>query len=74
MLTVGVHGGNDIVTVFACVSKAGQRSATSSGVKKFLYDRAVVDFSTKNVPVNVTVNTVEQEVLGIISQNSFEKV
>ena len=40
-----------------------------AGLKTFLYATAVVDFDTKNVPVNVPLNSTEQAVLRVIAAN-----
>ncbi len=48
-------------------------TGNSLSLKNFLYDTAVVNFETKNVPVNVLVNVLvnstEQAVLDIIKHN-----
>ena len=50
--------------------RTGWLNYVPAGLKRFIPFLRQFYFSTKNV----IVNTVEQEVLGIISQNSFEKV
>lgn len=41
----------------------------SQSLKEFLYTTAVIDFDTKNVPVNVPVNKTGQAVLEVIAEN-----
>ena len=60
----------DNIAEFNRVLKHYYDTGDSQGVKKVLY-QAVVDFDSKNVPVNVPVNSTEQTVLDIIKNDPF---
>ena len=58
----------DNIAEFNRVLKHYYDTGDSQGVKKVLY-QAVVDFDSKNVPVNVPVNSTEQALLEVIAKD-----